>query len=104
MKFNLDVLDESNTAASLLLHGALTSSRAAGCGLVRLAAADREDAGAAAEAEAVGFAAASLFLFSCGLSRESSTVASKRKKRKQNLFIVFVECVVTVRAVLLQCV
>lgn len=63
-----------------------TSSRAADFGFGRLAATDTEDAGAAAatateaEAEADGFATTSRFLFSCGLSRESSTVASRREK------------------------
>lgn len=39
---------------------------------VRLAAADREDA----DAEADGLSSTSFFLTLCGLSRESSTVAS----------------------------
>lgn len=67
-----------------------TSSRAEDCGFVRLAAADREDADADADvdadadadADADGLAVTSCFLLSRGLSRESSTVASVRGKKK----------------------
>lgn len=59
-----------------------TSSRAADCGLARLAATDREGA------DADGLAVTSFFLSFRGLSRESSTVASvgeeTKQKRNQN--------------------
>lgn len=69
---------------------ARTSSRTDGCGFARLAAADREDAGAGAgadadaevDADAADLLVTSVFRFSRGLSRESSTVASVGEKQK----------------------
>lgn len=67
---------------------ARTSSRTDGCGFARLAAADREDAGAGADvevdADAADLLVTSVFRFSRGLSRESSTVASVGEKQKAN--------------------
>lgn len=68
-----------DVAVTLRFYSAIryvcTSSRPAGCGLVRLAAPDEEGA------DTDGLAAASFFLWSCGLSRESSTVASVQEEK-----------------------
>lgn len=78
----------------------LTSSRAGGCGLARLAAAGRE-VGAGAD----GLAVASFFLSFLGLSRESSTVASARGEMCSKISIISLvqwSCFTTVTKVYLK--
>lgn len=80
----LETISWAHTRKSLSgFKSELTSSRAGGCGLARLAAAGRE-VGAGAD----GLAVASFFLSFLGLSRESSTVASARGEMCRKISII----------------